>query len=67
MLFGTERGRGVCIKQPRARAAAATAAQPFREIEKEKAGYHWKAKPELGYDAELGLLKEQRQQVVSQF
>ncbi len=37
--------------------------QTFREIEKEKAGYLWKVKPELGYDAELGLLKEQKPQV----
>mmetsp|Transcript_12359 Transcript_12359/g.26528 ORF Transcript_12359/g.26528 Transcript_12359/m.26528 type:complete len:252 (-) Transcript_12359:101-856(-) len=34
--------------------------KPFREIEKERAGYHWKVKPDLGFDAELGLLKEQR-------
>ena len=44
-------------------AGGRAAAQPFREIEKEKAGYHWKVKPELGFDAELGLLKEHKEQV----
>ena len=37
--------------------------QTFREIEKEKADYHWTAKKDLGLDAELGLLRELRPEV----